>query len=135
VSDEWMIDMSGIAKDYGDFEALKPLDLRVRRGEVFGFLGPNGAGKTTTIKMLGGLMRPSQGSIRVGGLDIREDPVAVKRFTGYIPDRPYLYEKLTAFEFLRFIAGIYQLPMNGLETRARQLLDHFGLKGWHDGLI
>ena len=130
-----MIELKGVAKDYGGFEAVHPLDLQVRRGEVFGFLGPNGAGKTTTIKMLGGLMRPTRGRIMVAGMDLLKDPVAVKRLTGYIPDRPYLYEKLTAWEFLRFIGGIYELPDKVLEERATRLLPHFGLGGWRDALI
>ena len=132
---EWMIELTGVAKDYGGFEAVHPLDLRVRPGEVFGFLGPNGAGKTTTIKMLGGLMRPSRGAIRVAGIDLLKDPVAVKRLTGYIPDRPYLYEKLTAYEFMRFIAGIYDLAPAVFEERTGRLLPQFGLGEWRDGLI
>jgi ABC-2 type transport system ATP-binding protein len=130
-----MIELKGVAKDYGGFEAVYPLDLQVKKGEVFGFLGPNGAGKTTTIKMLGGVMRPTRGEIVVGGLSMAKDPVAVKRLTGFIPDRPYLYEKLTAYEFMRFIAGIYQLKPEQFETRTTQLLEKFGLANWRDGLI
>lgn len=130
-----MIELQEVAKDYGNFEAVHPLTLTVKKGEVFGFLGPNGAGKTTTIKMLGGIMRPTRGSIRMAGIDLLKDPVAVKRLTGYVPDRPYLYEKLTAWEFLRFIAGVYGISKPTFETRAPTLLTRFGLSNWQDGLI
>lgn len=130
-----MIELDEVAKDYGNFEAVHPLTLRVKKGEVFGFLGPNGAGKTTTIKMLGGIMRPTRGKIRVDGIDLLADPVAVKRLTGYIPDRPYLYEKLTAWEFLRFIAGVYEVPKQDFETRVLTLLARFGLSNWQNDLI
>jgi len=130
-----MISLQGVSKRYGSFQALHPLDLTVMRGEVFGFLGPNGAGKTTTIKMLGGIMRPTSGRVFVAGIDLLKDPVAAKRRIGYIPDRPYLYEKLTAYEFLRFIAGVFEVPEDTFESRARTLLERFGLTRWTDGLI
>ncbi len=130
-----MIALQGVTKQYGKLEALHPLDLTVYRGEVFGFLGPNGAGKTTTIKILGGIMRPSSGRITVSGIDMLADPVEAKRRIGYIPDRPYLYEKLTAFEFLRFIAGVFDVPLEVFEDRAGALADRFGLSDWLDTLI
>lgn len=130
-----MIVLDQVTKDYGGFEAVSPLSLTVYAGEVFGFLGPNGAGKTTTIKMLGGVMRPTTGRITIAGLDLARDPVAVKHLVGYIPDRPYLYEKLTAWEFLLFVAGIYDLPKKEIQERGEKLLHHFGLGAWSNGLI
>ncbi len=130
-----MIVMRGASKLYGEFQAVHPLDLTVGRGEVFGFLGPNGAGKTTTIKMLGGIMRPSAGQITVAGIDMMADPVSAKQRIGYIPDRPYLYEKLTAFEFLRFIAGVFDVPKDTFEKRAAVLAERFGIGNWMDALI
>ena len=93
----------------GVVRAVKGIDLQVRAGEIFGFLGPNGAGKTTTFKMLVGLLRPSGGTARIGGHDIQREPIAAKSLIGYVPDQPYLPEKLTAREFLQFIAGLYQV--------------------------
>lgn len=130
-----MVVVDKIQKRYGDFEAVRQISLSVAGGEVFGFLGPNGAGKTTTIKMIGGLLKPDSGSVTIGGLDITTEPVAAKRLLGYIPDRPFLYEKLTAWEFLRFIAGIYEIPEDVFEARARRYLDVFGMGRWRDGLI
>ena len=100
-----MITLASVEKRYGSFQALQPLDLDVHDGEVFGFLGPNGAGKTTTIRMLSGVLKPTAGRIHVDGIDIVEQPVESRRRIGYIPDRPYLYEKLTAREFLQFVGG------------------------------
>src|SRR6186997_2912540 len=104
-----MIEAAALRKRYGETEAVKGIDLQVQPGEIFGFLGPNGAGKTTTIKMLVGLLRPSSGVARIGGHDIQREPIAAKSLIGYVPDQPYLPEKLTAREFLRFIAGLYQV--------------------------
>jgi ABC-type sulfate/molybdate transport systems ATPase subunit len=109
-----MIRLRGVSKRYGAFQALHPLDLHVGAGEVFGFLGPNGAGKTTTIRMLSGVLTPTTGSIEIDGVDLVADPVESRRRIGYIPDRPYLYDKLTAREFLRFVGGIYGLAIGGL---------------------
>jgi ABC-2 type transport system ATP-binding protein len=108
-----LIEAIGLQKSFGDTIAVKGIDLQVRPGEIFGFLGPNGAGKTTTIKMLIGLLRPSAGVARIGGHDIQREPIAAKSLIGYVPDQPYLPEKLTAREFLEFIAGLYQLDRAG----------------------
>ena len=96
-----MIKLKEITKKYGDFLAVDNLNLTVAPGEIFGFLGPNGAGKTTTIKMIAGVLEPSAGTITVGGIDILKQPEAAKRKIGFIPDRPYLYEKLTGMEFFK----------------------------------
>ncbi len=130
-----MIRVEAVEKRYGSFQAVQPLDLHVRAGEVFGFLGPNGAGKTTTIRMLSGVLMPTSGRILIDGVDIRQDPVGSKRKVGYIPDRPYLYDKLTAREFLRFVGGMYQVPEGELEARSELLLAEHDLGHRADELI
>ncbi len=130
-----MIQLEGVTKRYGSFVALHPLDLHVRRGELFGFLGPNGAGKTTTIRMVTGVLRPTAGSVRVAGKDLLADPISAKRHIGYIPDRPALYEKLTGGEFLRFVAGLWGRSGAAVEKRIDELLDLFGLTDWKNALV
>ena len=130
-----IIEAVGLQKRYGDTFAVKGVDLQVRPGEIFGFLGPNGAGKTTTIKMLIGLLRPSAGMARIGGHDIQREPIAAKSLIGYVPDQPYLPEKLTAREFLDFIAGLYQLDRAAAQRRGEELLKLFGLDDRGDELV
>ena len=130
-----MIELREITKKYGDFRAVDNLNLTVARGEIFGFLGPNGAGKTTTIKMVAGVLEPSAGTITVGGIDILKQPEAAKRKIGFIPDRPYLYEKLTGMEFLKFTADLYGVPNEIYHENARKNLAMFSLTDWSDELI
>ena len=130
-----MIRLQGVTKRYGDFTAIRPLDLHVPGGELFDFLGPNGAGKTTTIRMLAGVLRPSAGSIHIGGVDMLREPVRAKRQIGYIPDRPSIYEKLTGAEFLRFVSGLWGREGEEADRRARDLLRLFDLEAWQDTLI
>ena len=130
-----MIRLERVTKRYGRFTAVHPLDLEVRPGELFGFLGPNGAGKTTTIRMVTGVLRPTEGRIFIGEHDMLADPVSAKRHIGYIPDRPSLYEKLTGAEFLRFVSGLWGRDGNGAEKRALELLDLFELTSWKDTLV
>jgi ABC-2 type transport system ATP-binding protein len=130
-----MIRTEGLVKRYGRFTAVRGVDLHVRKGEVFGFLGPNGAGKTTTMKMVAGLLKPSEGSVWVDGIDTSVDAVSVKRMIGYIPDRPYLYERLTGREFLRFVGGIYKLEDDILTARSQELLTFIGLENFGDELV
>ena len=130
-----LIEAIGLQKSFGDTVAVKGIDLQVRPGEIFGFLGPNGAGKTTTIKMLIGLLRPSAGVARIGGHDIQREPIAAKSLIGYVPDQPYLPEKLTAREFLEFIAGLYQLDRAAARRRGDELLRLFGLADRSDDLV
>jgi len=130
-----VIEVKGLEKRYGRFQALHPLDLEVRKGEVFGFLGPNGAGKTTTIRLLAGVLPPTAGSIRIDGIDLLAEPERAKRRVGFIPDRPYLHEKLTGTEFLDFIAGIYGLERAGARREGRVLLERFGLAPFADRLV
>ncbi len=110
-----MIEINDLTKTFGTFKAVDGLNLRVEPGEIFGFLGPNGAGKTTTVKILSGIMRPTSGSVKVAGHDVAAAPLAAKRALAYIPDEPFVYPKLTGWEFLRFIGDLYSLP------RAEQL--------------
>lgn len=130
-----MLSLEGIQKSYGGFPAVKGLDLKVHRGEIFGFLGPNGAGKTTTIRMVAGVLRPSAGRVVVGGDDLAKAPEAAKARIGYIPDRPYLYEKLSGGEFLRFVAGLWGREGPQVEARIDRLLELFHLTPWKDELI
>src|SRR5688500_15043249 len=102
-----MIDIRNLRKSYGSLVAVDGLDLQVGDGELFAFLGPNGAGKTTTIKVLVGLIRPTSGTALIDGLDVLRDAVLVKRRIGYVPDAPLLYDKLTAWEYLRLLAGLH----------------------------
>src|SRR5437867_12839408 len=117
----------GLRKKYGLNVAVAGLDFTIEQGRVFGFIGANGAGKTTTIRMMMGLLAPTAGSGLLGGHDIRREPEAAKAITGYLPDHPFLYDKLTAREFLRFVGGLYGLGGGGLERRAGDLLAQFGL--------
>jgi len=130
-----MIELRSIVKTYGSHTALHGLDLSVPAGEIFGFIGPNGAGKTTTIKIIGGIMAPTTGSVKIAGIDMARDPVAAKQCIGFIPDRPYLYEKLTGLEFLQFTADIYGVSQEAFEAKALELLQMFALADWGEELI
>ena len=130
-----MIRLQGVEKRYGNFQALYPLDLHVRKGEVFGFLGPNGAGKTTTIRILSGVLVPSGGEVKINNIDIVQNPVESKRHVGYIPDRPYLYDKLTAREFLQFVGDIYGMDRSKIQTKGEELLEENDLLARADELI
>ena len=130
-----MIQIQGLEKRYGKFQALHPLDLEIRRGEVFGFLGPNGAGKTTTIRTLAGVLTPTAGRVLIDGMDIVKNPVQSKKMVGYIPDRPYLYDKLTAREFLHFIGELYEISPADIKQRSEELLQENGLLDRADELI
>jgi len=130
-----MIRLEGIEKRYGDFQAVHPLDLEVRRGEVFGFLGPNGAGKTTTNRIIAGVLPATSGTVFIDDVNMSTNPVECRRRIGFIPDRPFTYEKLTAREFLRFIGGIYKMDPAVIETRSALVLDENGLLDRADELI
>jgi ABC-2 type transport system ATP-binding protein len=131
-----MIKLIHLTKVYRGLRAVDDVNLEIKPGTIFGFLGPNGAGKTTTIKLMAGVLKPTEGRIIINGMDISEEPAEVKRCTGFVPDRPFLYEKLTASEFLYFIAGLYGLtPRASFETRMTRLLELFDLFHWKDELI
>jgi len=125
-----MIDIQHLTKNYGDFTAVNDLSLSVARGEIFGFLGPNGAGKTTTIRIIAGLSLPTSGDVRVNGIDVIADPVKAKALMGYVPDRPYLYEKLTGRELLEFVVNLYGMPWRDCEAKANDYLRYFDLHDW-----
>src|SRR5919112_4510958 len=130
-----MISLRRLTKRYGSFTAVDAIDLEVPRGELFGFLGPNGAGKTTTLRMIAGILRPTSGEISVAGVDLLADPIGAKQRLGFIPDRPFIYEKLTGSEFLRFVAGLYDQDGPQVEHRGRELLALFDLEQWADELV
>ena len=130
-----MIKLTNLTKRYGNFTAVNSINLEVPRGELFGFLGPNGAGKTTTLRMIAGILRPTSGTVEIGGVNIVSEPVAAKSKMGFIPDRPFIYEKLTGAEFLRFVAGLYGQKGPEIEHRARELLALFDLEEWRDELV
>jgi ABC-2 type transport system ATP-binding protein len=130
-----MIAIHDLTKKYGDFTAVDHLSLEAEHGEIFGFLGPNGAGKTTTIRIIAGLSLPTAGSVHVDGIDVVEEPVRAKAMMGYVPDRPYLYEKLTGRELLHFVADLYRKEWRECEPRAVDLLRYFGLGDWIDARI
>jgi len=130
-----MIEIKGLTKKYGSFTAVDAIDLQVPAGQLFGFLGPNGAGKTTTLRMIAGILQPTAGQVKIGGIDIAKDPSGAKAIMGFIPDRPFIYEKLTGGEFLRFVAGLYGQSGETVEHRMMELLTLFDLIEWRDELV
>jgi ABC-2 type transport system ATP-binding protein len=129
-----MIELSEVTKKYGSKTAVDRLSLRIEPGELFAFLGPNGAGKTTTIKLLCGLLFPTAGSVRVGGFDLQTQGDQARQMISYVPDQPYLYEKLTGREFLQFIADMYSLTPDIAQRRIGEMIDLFGLGEFVDDL-
>lgn len=132
---ESILEIQGLHKEYGKFTAVRQIDLEVHCGQVFGLLGPNGAGKTTTLRMITGLIQPTSGIIKIDGHRLDTASVQAKAKTGFIPDRPYLYDKLTAFEYMQFIAGLYNMKRKDAALRMRALLRLFSLEEWGDSLI
>lgn len=129
-----MIDLQNVSKTYGTKTALHHLDLRIDAGEMFAFLGPNGAGKTTTIKLMCGLLFPTTGTITIGGFDLQRDGDRARQLISYVPDQPYLYEKLTGREFLQFIADMYRMPRAHGQQRIDEMIDTFSLSDFVDEL-
>lgn len=130
-----MIQVEQLTKHFGAVEAVRGISFEVGAGELFCFLGPNGAGKTTSIKMMCGLLQPTRGMIRIGGIDLRQDPQAVRRMTGYIPDQPYLYDLLTVTEFVEFTGDLYGRPRRELRPEMEDVLAFFGLQDRRNHLI
>ncbi|MBU2621192.1 MAG: ABC transporter ATP-binding protein [Proteobacteria bacterium] len=130
-----MIRLENLTKKYGEYTAVSNLSLSIPKGEIFGFIGPNGAGKTTTIKMMGGIMDPTSGSIDICGISMQDEPEKAKKNIGFIPDRPYLYEKLTGKEFLRFIGNLYGVDNRSFTAKAEEKLSMFSILAWADELI
>lgn len=130
-----MIETVHLTKRFGEKVAVNGLTLTIPAGECFACLGPNAAGKTTTIKLLTGLLRPSAGTVRIGGIDLEQDPIAAKRLIGYVPDVPHLYDKLTGEEFLRFVGGLYGLEEAALTRAVDAWCERFHLTGVRQELI
>lgn len=130
-----MIELKDLTKKYGKLVAVDYLNLKIPKGEIFGFIGPNGAGKTTTINMIGGILEPTLGVVRICGIDMGQDPEKAKRKIGFIPDRPYLYEKLTGMEFLRFTGDLFNMDENHFLRQSEEKLAMFHLSDWSDELI
>jgi ABC-2 type transport system ATP-binding protein len=130
-----MIEIKDCSKRYGEFIAVNNLTLTVENSEIFGLLGPNGAGKSTTIKMLVGLIRPDAGVIKIGGYDMSQDPLSAKQVLAYVPEKGYIFEKLTAWEYLTFIAGLYHINQDIFQQNAKEYLDILGLSEWKNELI
>jgi ABC-2 type transport system ATP-binding protein len=129
-----MIELSQLTKRYGRFTAVAGIDLTIPKGELYGLLGPNGAGKTTTMRMIAGILQPTSGTVRIAGIDIQAQPMVAKAHLGFIPDRPFVYDKLTGAEFLRFVAGLYGQGGKLIERRIDELLELFELDAWKDEL-
>ena len=125
-----MIRLKDLTKRYGKFTAVDGITLDVPRGELFGLLGPNGAGKTTTMRMIAGILRPTSGSVHVDDVDLLRHPLEAKARIGFSPDRPFVYDKLTGGEFLRFAAALYGQDGAAVERRIDELLEIFDLAAW-----
>jgi ABC-2 type transport system ATP-binding protein len=130
-----MIELKNLTKCFGNVVAVNRLNLSVSKGEIFGFIGPNGAGKTTTLRMMGGVLAPTEGTVVIDGLNMASEPEKVKKRIGFIPDRPFLYEKLTGMEFLRFTADLYEIKDDLFRKKSEEALKKFLLYDWGDELI
>jgi ABC-2 type transport system ATP-binding protein len=130
-----MIELRNLTKRFGNIVAVNRLNLSVSEGEIFGFIGPNGAGKTTTLRMMGGVIAPTEGSVIIDGINMAGNPENAKKRIGFIPDRPFLYEKLTGMEFLRFTADLYGIEDGLFYERSEKILKQFSLYNWANELI
>jgi ABC-2 type transport system ATP-binding protein len=130
-----MIAIKNLTKQFGSLLAVNDLSLEVASGEIFGFLGPNGAGKTTTLKIMAGVLAPTAGDVEIMGFSVLTQPSQAKALTGYIPDRPFLYDKLTGLEFLHFVGGLYGLLPNETDKEIEERLNLFDLWDWRHELI
>ncbi len=127
-----MLKLTNLTKKFGKFTAVNNINLEINAGDFFGFLGQNGAGKTTTIKMITGLYAPSSGTVQINGIDIQRDHIEAKKIIGYIPDQPFLYEKLTGKEFLYFCGGIYQIEKSKLKNKIDETIHQLKIEQWVD---
>jgi len=125
-----MLEIKNLTKSFGSFLAVDNISLSINSGDLYGFLGPNGAGKTTTIKIITGLYSPTSGSVEVDGIDITKNHIEVKKRIGYIPDQPFLYERLTGKEFLYFSGGLYKIPKKTLKNKIEELIDRLNIEEW-----
>lgn len=127
-----MLEIINLSKQFGTFKAVDDITLNIKSGDLFGFLGPNGAGKTTTIKIITGLYSQTSGTIKVDGIDIKENHLSVKERIGYIPDQPFLYDKLTGREFLYFSGGLYRLSKSFVKNKIDELIETLNIGDWID---
>jgi ABC-2 type transport system ATP-binding protein len=130
-----MIELIHLVKQFGDLTAVNDLSLTISRGEFFAMLGPNAAGKTTTLKILAGLMKPTSGEARVAGLDVQAHPLETRRRMAFVPDFPFLYDKLTPWEFFRFTGQLFGMEEKGIEINGAQLVDRFNLEPFANKMI
>lgn len=130
-----MIELKNLTKRFGNIVAVHRLNLSVSKGEIFGFIGPNGAGKTTTLRMMGGVLAPTEGTVMIDGIDMADEPEKAKKRIGFIPDRPFLYEKLTGMEFLRFTGDLYGIEEAVFREKSVEVLKQFFLYHWANELI
>ncbi|MGE5304930.1 MAG: ABC transporter ATP-binding protein [Alphaproteobacteria bacterium] len=130
-----MIRLINLSKNYGALTAVESLNLAVPSGEIFGFLGPNGAGKTTTIRMIMGILKPTAGQVFLGDYDMAREPEKAKAIAGFIPDRPFIYEKLSGGEFLQFVGKLHRMESVRRARKISELLEHLELTPWKDELI
>ncbi|MDZ7763508.1 MAG: ABC transporter ATP-binding protein [Melioribacteraceae bacterium] len=127
-----MLEIKNLSKHFGTFKAVDDISLNINSGDLFGFLGPNGAGKTTTIKIITGLYSQTSGMVKVDKVDISDDHLAVKQIMGYIPDQPFLYDKLTGREFLYFSGGLYRLSKSFVKNKIEELIETLNIGDWID---
>jgi len=127
-----MLKLTTLTKKFGNFTAVNNINLEINAGDFFGFLGQNGAGKTTTIKMITGLYAPTNGTVHIGGFEIQKNHIEAKRLIGYIPDQPFLYEKLTGKEFLYFCGGLYKIEKRKLKNKIDETIDQLKIDQWVD---
>lgn len=130
-----MIRCVNLSKSYGNVRALDSMNIEVGKGQIYGLIGPNGAGKTTTIKLIVGLIQPTSGSVFINGLDMRQNPLEAKRFIGYIPDEPFLYERLTPWELMDFKGSLYDMTKGEIDSKKSELLDLIGMLEYKNDLI
>src|SRR5260370_33645245 len=130
-----MLRLENLTKLYGSFVSVDDIGIHRPRGVLYGCPGPNGAGKTTTLRMIAGILRPTQGRVLLGGDDVHTNPLSAKMRLGFIPHRPFVYDKLTGAEFLRFVAGLYGQERDVVERRIAELLEVFELTSWKDELV
>jgi ABC-2 type transport system ATP-binding protein len=130
-----MIRLINLSKNYGTLAAVDSLNLEIPAGQIFGFLGPNGAGKTTTIRMIMGILKPTSGQVFLGDYDMAREPERAKAIAGFIPDRPFMYEKLSGCEFLQFVGKLHRMQAALLARKSAELLGELELTAWKDELI
>ncbi|MFO7525802.1 MAG: ABC transporter ATP-binding protein [Ignavibacteriaceae bacterium] len=127
-----MLQLINLTKKFGNFTAVNNVNIHIKEGDFFGFLGQNGAGKTTTIKMITGLYAPTSGNVLIDGIDIQKHPIEAKKLIGYIPDQPFLYDKLTGKEFLYFCGGLYKIEKNALRIKIEETISELKINQWVD---